>query len=727
MTAHKETLGFLFPWEKEKVGGASPAERAELPNGCVRESSRGTREEPLETGEPAESEFRQTSPSPHRYMAFVDFQTRSLVDLAQVGGHNYAAHPATEVLCAVALLPSRRWLEWRHGDTEPEGLFAAVRAGYEVAVHDEGGFARYIWSRLGWPEPSAWIETQHLVRAAGLPAGLYDLSERLLKREVDPVRRTVVADLSRIDRRTGTLPRINAAMLEDAVSHCRSRLRAVSDLLELRLIDVLESEDGEKDVRAADRTIATRGFAFDMELARGVIELSDDFSSHARDASPVDAAVLNSERRLRSWLEKSGYPVGDVERGTLMALVNRPGLPGDVAAAIRARLATSRTAAKKLRSALMSASSDDRIRDTLVYHGAHTGRWSGRRFQPHNLQKGVVLGDQFESAVQAALQRDLTAIQRITDKVSVPVEDVLATLVRPCIRAPDHRMLVAADFSQIEARGVLWAAGDDVGLEVFREYDSGRGPDPYRVIVARLMAVRPEDATAEQRNLGKALVLGCGFGMGAERFEQHASDMGVRWSSVDVSPDECVEAWRDSHDLVAGAWSGRMVEGHCCRSGGLWKACEQAALDAMRFGIESDVGKCHWAMSGKNLICRLPNNRRFCFCDAREEAVETPWGESSPALTYVHPAMGRVSTFGGQLVENIVQAMCRDLLADVLVRAENEGLPVVLHVHDEILCEVPSEAADTAERKLKQIMTTPPDWAKNLPLAVECQIIQRYR
>ena len=151
-----------------------------------------------------------------------------------------------------------------------------------------------------------------------------------------------------------------------------------------------------------------------------------------------------------------------------------------------------------------------------------------------------------------------------------------------------------------------------------------------------------------------------------------------------MTPEEAVEAWRDAHPHVAGWRTGNIYEGNVLREGGLWRDSEQAAIEA----ASSAGAECGpWSMDGRDLVCALDSGRRIVYRDARVEEIATQWGATKSALTYAHRS-GRVSTYGGKLVENLTQAVCRDLLADALVRLERAGKRPVLHVHNEVVCEV---------------------------------------
>ncbi|MGO9835542.1 MAG: DNA polymerase [Polyangiaceae bacterium] len=330
------------------------------------------------------------------------------------------------------------------------------------------------------------------------------------------------------------------------------------------------------------------------------------------------------------------------------------------------------------------------MRDTLNYYGAHTGRWTGSGFQPQNLPRGDDRID-VDAAIGAALRRDVAQLRKSATEAGAPVETVLASLVRPCVRAPAGRLLAAVDYSSIEARALLWLAGDEDGLEPFR-----MGQDVYQLQAAALLHLEPASIDKAQRRLGKALVLGCGFQVGATTFRDRATADGVDWSTAGVTPADAVEAWRDAHPLVAGFRVGVRPDGGAMRRGGMWRELEDAAIRACT-GASVEVARTVWERLGDDVVCLLPSGRRMIYPSASVENAPTPWGAPKPTFTFTHHG-NRTRSYGGKLAENVTQAVCRDLFVDALVRLDRAGFEIVLHVHDEVVAEVLAASRRTWRR-----------------------------
>lgn len=642
----------------------------------------------------------------------VDFETRAPVSLDVVGGRTYAGHPGLEVLCAVLMLPDGTFLEWVPGDPPPVAAFELVERGVPVMAHNAHGFDRFVWEQLGWPA-ATWIDSMALARVGGLPAKLESLAEAILDITKDSAGHEITLAVGRLDR-SGQLPPVSPADRAAILKYCRIDVLIVRKAWEKELADASLVEP---EVRALDAVINERGFYFDSKLAEAIIKCEQQLAEAARQTACVGARVLASPEQLKRALAASGVRVEDVQRNTLLAVLDEPDLSDESRALLTARLASSGIASHKLRAALLRIGADGRVRDTLVYCGAHTGRWAGRGFQPQNLPRGAALKSEadIDRAIEAVMRGDLSALHDIAGSLGVTAIEVCTSLVRSCVRAPPGHVLAVVDYAQIEARALLWLAGDDEALAPFRE-----DVDPYRAMAAQLFGVDPQTIDATQRALGKALVLGCGYQMGAKRFETYAAASSVDWSSLSITPDTAVNAWRNAHISVAG-YPSYLDDGRVIREGGLWKRMQGAAHQAAR-GESTVMGALVWERRGTDVLCRLPSGRPLVYRNVRLERP-SKWGREQETFTYEHRGQ-RVQTYGGKLTENVTQAVCRDLLADALVRVERAGHGIVLHVHDELVVEL-SDKARLDE--IRALMCIAPPWAEELPLKAVGYSSLRYR
>jgi DNA polymerase len=310
-----------------------------------------------------------------------------------------------------------------------------------------------------------------------------------------------------------------------------------------------------------------------------------------------------------------------------------------------------------------------------------------------------------------------TAAARHIDLFYGSPMSVISSCLRGMLRAAPGHVLMAADYSNIEGRGLAWLAGEERKLQVFRDYDAGKGPDPYLVAAASAYHVPVEtlNKKSPERQPGKVMELAFGYqgGVGAWRkMESAAPDM-PKFSDGEV--DEFKNAWRALHPKIVQ----------------FWYDLEDAALMAVRNqGKTYTVGRIAFRVKGSFLWCRLPSNRVLCYPHPKIKPIETPWGEVKDQVHYMHVdglsnKWLETHTYGGKLAENVTQAVCRDLLAYSIRQAEDAGYPVVLHVHDEVVSEVPEGFGSLDE--FESICARTPAWAEGLPVVTEGWVGFRYR
>jgi DNA polymerase len=400
--------------------------------------------------------------------------------------------------------------------------------------------------------------------------------------------------------------------------------------------------------------------------------------------------------------------------------------PDDVRAVLEARRATARTTVGKLSGVLEETDADCRLRHQFQYHQAHTGRWSSRGVQLHNLPKPAE-GANVEALLNAG--DDVEAFCAALNDISFA--DALSALIRPTFTAAPGHVLVIADYAGIEARGLAWAADERWILDKYRQ-----GEDLYCIMAGNIFGRTITKADKRERQIGKVTVLASGYGIGETGFAAYCERNKIDLEEVGLTAKEVVEAYRNSVPKIAGQL---VMRG---RWGGLWKDVERAAKEVIR-GTATDVlvGHCRLTLKNGSLVVTLPSGRPIYYRRARIEQCQKPWGIVEQI---VYDAPGREgpeprrrtagqgghgfveSTYGGKMTENIVQAVCRDLLASALIQCERARLPVVIHCHDEIVAEVPADRGDDALRQLLTIMHTPPAWAEGFPIGVEGYVSTRY-
>ena len=360
----------------------------------------------------------------------------------------------------------------------------------------------------------------------------------------------------------------------------------------------------------------------------------------------------------------------------------------------------SRASVRKINSLLAGVDADDRLRGTLRFHGAATGRWSGSRFQPQNLKKPESK-QHIEAAIDAIIAGDDAQLRQLGAPLTL-IGDVSRAMI---CAAPGH-MLIGGDFSAIELRVLAWIAGEEWKLATYRRFDASGDPglEPYCVTAAHVLKrpVTPDDEAGRQTGKTCDLAFGYGGGLGAWR----------KFDSSNNHSDDEVERfkgeWRAAHKATVN----------------FWRALETAMRRAMRTGQPIKLRSLICTFENCTLYLTLPSGRRLTYPQARLVPGEF---DGTTQIMFKDNARGGWNDnrgWHGTFTENVVQAISRDLLAAGMQRLEAAGYPVVLHVHDEIVCEVPATADD--RDKFLALLTELPDWAAGLPLAAKVWRGQRY-
>jgi DNA polymerase len=350
---------------------------------------------------------------------------------------------------------------------------------------------------------------------------------------------------------------------------------------------------------------------------------------------------------------------------------------------------------------MLEIQNEGRIRNTLVYHGASTGRWASRGgLNLQNIARPTLEDGEIERAIPRVFDGGLGSMSE------------LSSLVRSAISAPPGQTFVDVDFSSIENRVGVWLAGQKDKVELFR-----KGLDEYKAFASTsLYKVPYDEVTKEQRQVSKSAVLGAMFGQGAKGLVKYAEGMGVTLSEGQAK--NAVDNYRASYSLVKD----------------LWAQCENAAILAVENpGSPIRAGsKLVLKVAKDALWMQLPSGRLICWQRPELELLTTPWGSQKRGVT-VHSQntytrqWGRNALIGSSIFQSAVQGTARDCLAFAMLNLEKAGYNVINCIHDEVLLLVEEQSGESAMADVLKIMTTPPSWAPDFPLAAEGWYGKRYR
>lgn len=631
----------------------------------------------------------------------VDFESRSAVDLRKTGVYVYAEDPSTDVWCMAYSWDGEDVRIWKPGDPIDTELENWIVEGGKLQAFN-AAFERIIWNKImapryGWPrtKSSQWYCTMAQASTAGLPRALGQAAAVLgVEEQKDKAGQALMLRMARPRRTNPDGTHVwweTEDKVEALVRYCAQDVRTEMDVS----THIPYLSDSERQLYLLDQRINDRGVLLDRDLLDRVRTLADE--SKAEIDAEINRLTRGEVRsatngmHLVAWLRKYGVLTKSVDKQAVAEILAVADLHPVIRRVLELRQAGAKSSTAKLNAMEYAASEDGRMRGLLVYHGAATGRWSGKLVQPQNFPRPVRKQAELDEIIGK-----LQAGESVTEHGHGT--EIAADLLRSMIiAAPGHRLMFA-DYSAIEARVLAWMAGQKDLVETF-----AKGGDVYRKMAAAIYDTTPEQVTDNQRQIGKMATLGCGYGMGGKRFAEQCAAMGI---AVDVEEAKrIVSIYRRENDQIASYWN----------------RLEEQFLESAR----EAVGQ------GEPIVrLTLPSGRSLTYRNPRIEKRETPWGTQQDAvkvdtLNSVTRQWVSQMIWGGLLVENVVQATARDLMAGAMMRLEQGGYPVIMSVHDEIICEVPEDFGSLAE--MIATMTEPPAWARGCPIAAEGQEGPRYR
>lgn len=629
----------------------------------------------------------------------IDIETYSSYDLGSCGVYRYAEAPDFAVILFSYSVDGgpAACVDLARGERIPPGVFAALTDPGVTKTAFNAMFERVCLGMhfFGRPlDPGQWRCT--MVRAArmGLPLSLEQCGEVL------GIEKGKLKEGKALVRYFSVPGKDGRRRPEDAPGRWdefkRYNIRDVeAEQQILAKVRRLEPADFDERLYAADQRINDRGVLLDRRLAENAARFDEEYKARLMEEAKRLTGLENpnSPAQVKEYLRKAtGLPVGSLGKGSLDDLESRLAYWPAARKALALRREMGKTSTKKYGAMLECACGDGRIRGLLQFHGAaRTGRWAGRLVQVQNLPQNHIPDIGHARALVKAGDLDDFLMN-----YAEPVQ-VLSELTRTAFVAKPGSVFHVCDFSAIEARVIAWLAGEKWVLDVFRA-----GGDIYCATAGQMFRCKVErhGENAGLRPKGKIAVLALGYGGGTAALEaMGAGRMGL--------------TERDEKDIVA-RW--RAANPHIVK---LWAVLEKAALRAVRYKEDVPVNRgvtvsSRWGM----LVITLPSGRAVCYPRASIATEEGPTGRGKEAIEYegVDQATrkwGKIRTYGGKLAENVTQAIARDILGWVILRAEKAGLPIVFHVHDEIVVEAePGQSLGDVEA----LFGTPPGWCGDLPL-----------
>ncbi|HDT9052738.1 TPA: DNA polymerase [Staphylococcus pseudintermedius] len=544
--------------------------------------------------------------------------------------------------------------------------------------------------------PEEWSCTMVNATRLGLPSSLEKVGDALnLQNQKDRAGKNLIRYFSvpckptKVNGgRTRNLPQHDPVKWQQFIDYCIRDVE-VEMSIAMKTKDFPVTEEEQK-YWNLDQRINDRGIKLSKELMLGANEL-DKMSKEDLLKQAIQITRLenpNSTSQLLKWLnEEQGLDIPNLQKKTVQEYLKRA--TGKAKQMLEVRLQISKTSVKKYNKMHDMMCADERVRGLFQFYGASTGRWAGRGVQLQNLTK------HYMSDVELDIARDFIKAQRFDDLsllLATHPQDLLSQLVRTTFVAKEGYILAVSDFSAIEARVIAWYAKEQWRLDVFNTHGK-----IYEASAAQMFGVPIESITKGDplRQKGKVSELALGYqgGPGALK-AMGALDMGIKESEL----QGLVDSWRKANPNIVN----------------FWKACQDAAINTVRSRKTHHTHGLRFYIKKGLLMIELPSRRSLAYPKAR--ISENEWG--APVVEYMGLDINRkwikLKTYGGKLVENIVQATARDLLAVSMLRLDNAGLNIVGHVHDEVIVEIPQNSNGLA--KIEKIMSNPVKWAEGLNL-----------
>lgn len=652
----------------------------------------------------------------------LDFETRSESPLKRTGGWIYSKHPSTKIICVGYGLKGEKRHVWKLKDNpELPNHFRELINNSELPVIAHNSFFEYcIFNNTlvpNYPELDC-LRFERLdctasrSSALALPRSLSGSSFAMdLRIQKDIEGRELILKYCKPRKPTKKDPRFwldDPADWERIYEYCKNDIE-VEDDLDSKLLPL---QPRERQVWELDQKINARGFYVDREAAEAAFKLIEEEKLLLEDETfSLTDCELSSPRqvqRTREWLRANhDIDLEKLDAKTVLKTLIRDDIPDQARRILEIRKSISRASTAKYKRFLDKIDPDDgRVRDSLVYHGASTGRWTGSGVQPQNFPRGTLRPDEVNLAIEIIKSKDLELLRMLFED---PME-TMSSCLRGMILPTPGKELFCGDLSQIEVRVLFWLATEAIGLKAFEESDIyiEMAKTIYNLSDEAWAALSKEEK-AIKRQLGKQVILGSGFGMGDKKFK-----ITCEGYAMDVSEElakRAIYAYRNKYVKVKE----------------FWKQLEQSAIYTVKTGKQTRVNKISWKKEGNFLFCYLPSGRRLPYFKPKVKITASPWG-GKETLCYmgINPKTKQFTeerTYGGKICENIVQGVARDIMVEAMFRFEDAGYECLLTFHDEILTE--NEFGDLD--RFTELMKKRPDWALDLPIESSCFTADRYK
>jgi DNA polymerase len=678
---------------------------------------------------------------------WLDFETRSYVDLGDSGLDRYAKDISTEVLMLAWALDDDEVELWLPclGQPMPVALVSHLTDPTVVKMAWNYNFERKILKhKLGIDIPQGqWFDPSVLCVYLALPRGLDRAANACnidieLKKTVITGKNKPVKLFSEPSKRKKTELKKNPDLSplyykdwvtdpdkwEEFCEYCRQDVRAERAVWYAACNFNSPMPESEIQAWLLDQRMNDRGVFIDMDYVTHALSYAVNEAQGIVDEIKAITGVENpnSGPQMKDWFKQHNYPFSSLDKAHVDEAIkeaSRFKITPDGIKVLDLKKKLGGSAYKKLQSILDRVSPDGRLRDQFMYHGAHTGRWSGRGVQLQNLFKAIKNVSLVLDPVTVGIRTGTLDIPKIVadfntkidewnaanpdkkpkDKVKMfTVMDAVAGTIRSAFCATPGKKLNVGDLAQIESRVLAALAGCQTMINAY-----ANGLDLYKDIMSFLLEKPYDQIDSKERANGKVIILGCGFGMGWEKFIEYAATFGVTLD--EKTAKRYVAAFREKYSEIPA----------------LWKALDAACVKAVKLNVCIYVNGM--VVDGRNpamLKIKLPSGRYLHYLRPVITAEETDWGAIREGVSYEswdEKGLNMKRLYGGLITENVVQAVARDLLLNGMLEGEKMGFEIIMTIHDEIVGESDGEAhkeSPLGEKQLLKAMTIVPEWGEGM-------------
>lgn len=654
----------------------------------------------------------------------IDLETYSDVDISQNGVYKYVDSDAFEILLFGYAYDNEpaKVLDLASGENlpplikqdllDPTVLKKAHNANFERTC-----LQKYIGEAM---RPEEWQCSAVRAAQLGLPRSLEDVGNAIGLAEDQKKLKTGKALIQYFCKpcrptktnggRTRNLPHHEPVKWSLFKDYCAQDVETERYIDEKLALYPAESEV-EHAIWCLDQRINELGVKVDTRMVQNILAYNDQYTDRLLDRSKELTGLENPQslQQLKGWLHDKGVEVTSLDKETLAQqiaiLEDNPKSDPAVLEVLQIRRELGKTSVAKYEAMDRSMTEDGRVHGMLMFYGAsRTGRWAGRIVQLQNLPQNHL--EELEEARSLVVNNDFDLLECFYPK---PM-DILSQLIRTAFIAGEGKTYVVCDYSAIEARVLGWLAGEEWVMETFRT--TGK---IYEATASQMFHVPIEEVGhgSDLRKKGKVATLACGYqgGVGA------LTAMDSKGDIPEEEKQSIIDKWRAANPKI--------VE--------FWNAVEQACIKALeRPGIAYKINRGIKVVKlGKILFIYLPNGRPIAYYDAKlEERIK--YNKPRKCITYMGSDQQtgkwvRLESYGGKMVENITQATARDCLATAMLKLYKAGYTPVMHIHDEVVIEVPESNAAYDIEKIKDIMAIDEPWTKDLILKAEGYITPFYK